>query len=367
MLAIVGGVVAIVGVVIVVLCGLHKKNRDKNNRVRNNLISAGVGWGTKVGGKSRTHSERENMPAPSSTTSAHPSRAASLALVAPFERRSAWLAAEDGEGVDLELGGGALGAGGGDRRSGNRNDVDIGPRHANPLYGVNRASKERTGAVAAATASPSVAGDMEEEEDGRVGVRKGFNVGSGSRDVGVGNGSRGGSVGMLAHSGAFNRETEHDNAVGGVPVIAAATAVASVAATRRSSVPAPTQTHSNSEQSSSSNPPRRRSLGDNDDQARIRRGGRTSASSSSSAAASLAAFSVRSSAEGVVAGAQSLSPLEAFVPGAKETLGVVAGLARLAAADHRGDAKDMRRRVRWCKGVVLTLERARAVLGKVRE
>ena len=74
--------------------------------------------------------------------------------------------------------------------------------------------------------------------------------------------------------------------------------------------------------------------------------------------------SVLRDAEGVVAGAESLA-LDAFVPGEREVATLVAGLARLAAADHRGDEKDMRRRLQWCRSVVLTLENARALLRKV--
>lgn len=75
--------------------------------------------------------------------------------------------------------------------------------------------------------------------------------------------------------------------------------------------------------------------------------------------------STRTVAEGVAAGAEDLVATS-FIPGIKEMAVVVAGLARLAAADHRGDAKEMERRVQWCRAVVLTLSRARSVLQEVR-
>lgn len=54
-----------------------------------------------------------------------------------------------------------------------------------------------------------------------------------------------------------------------------------------------------------------------------------------------------------------------FMPGVREAATMVAGLARLA-ADRRSNAGSMERRVRWCRSIVLTLERAGEVLGKVR-
>ncbi|CAM9099021.1 unnamed protein product [Pylaiella littoralis] len=429
-LAIVGAVAACVGVGAVVLLYLHKKKKDKKNRVRNDLLAAGLAWGDVAAeegesrSRDRSSSEREfAMPARSATSSAPPSRSASLALVAPFDGRPSWLTTGDGLDVELGGGGGALGAeGGGDQTS--MNGSTIGPRHANPLYGVNRGLKDRTAAVAAATASPS---DMEEEAGGcrrGFGATGGSHAGSGgtsegSSSVALNRTTEGGSAtaatgdeifggsgasGASGSGGTNKNETENEsehvhengNANGNAngngngngnehgnenendPVVkdgrstrSAANSgeeangpTAPVVPSRRSSTPVPVQqVHPEPEQGSSirSNPLHRRSVNDGgSEQSRSRRGRRNSASS-------LTSFSVRSSAEGVVAGAQSLSPLEAFVPGAKETLGVVAGLARLAAADHRGDAKDMRRRVRWCKGVVMTLDRARAVLGKAAE
>lgn len=56
---------------------------------------------------------------------------------------------------------------------------------------------------------------------------------------------------------------------------------------------------------------------------------------------------------------------QSFIPGVREAASMVAGLVRLA-ADHKSNAGDMERRVRWCRSIVLTLERAGEVLGQVR-
>ncbi|CAN0577818.1 unnamed protein product, partial [Ectocarpus sp. 12 AP-2014] len=277
-------------------------------------------------------------------------------------------------------------------------------------------------AVPAATASPSAAGDMDEDDYGaevKEGGGTGFCVGG---DAGDDSGSIGGGAGCrvgvsprkavattpaggggrsdgldggdepttteldqhieggvaegadfsTATTGAFsdslcdrsNGNGAYPQPVGmeGVGPLGNGSEAADAAeALRRSSAPDFPRTRDNN----GKNPPlpRRRSLGD-DPQARARRTAGRFTSSSSSSSSSIAASSVLQAAEGAVAGAQSLSPLETFVPGAREVSGVVAGLARLAAASHKGDPKDKRRRVRWCRSVVLTLERALAVLGK---
>lgn len=64
-------------------------------------------------------------------------------------------------------------------------------------------------------------------------------------------------------------------------------------------------------------------------------------------------------------GAEALAR-ESFVPGVKEVSVLVAGLARLSAAHHRGNAVEMEERVAWCRSLVRTLERARDVLARVR-
>ncbi|CAN0000917.1 unnamed protein product, partial [Ascophyllum nodosum] len=73
--------------------------------------------------------------------------------------------------------------------------------------------------------------------------------------------------------------------------------------------------------------------------------------------------SVLSAAEYAVRGAEALAR-DSFVPGVKEVVVLVAGLARIAAADHRGNAAEMEGRVAWCRSMVRTLERARDVLAK---
>lgn len=75
--------------------------------------------------------------------------------------------------------------------------------------------------------------------------------------------------------------------------------------------------------------------------------------------------SLLSAAEEVVRGAEALAR-ESFVPGAKEVCVLVAGLARLSAAHHRGNAVEMEERVAWCRSLVRTLKRARDVLARVR-
>ena len=75
--------------------------------------------------------------------------------------------------------------------------------------------------------------------------------------------------------------------------------------------------------------------------------------------------SVLSAAEYAVRGAEALAR-DSFVPGVKEVVVLVAGLARIAAADHRGNAAEMEGRVAWCRSMVRTLERARDVLAKVK-
>ena len=69
-------------------------------------------------------------------------------------------------------------------------------------------------------------------------------------------------------------------------------------------------------------------------------------------------------ATAVMAAAEGLAQ-QSFVPGVREAATVVSGLVKLA-ADHRSNAGDMEKRVRWCRSIVLTLERAGEVLGKVR-
>ena len=69
-------------------------------------------------------------------------------------------------------------------------------------------------------------------------------------------------------------------------------------------------------------------------------------------------------ATAVMAAAEELAQ-QSFIPGVREAATVVAGLVRLA-ADHKSNAGDMERRVRWCRSIVLTLERAGGVLGQVR-
>lgn len=66
----------------------------------------------------------------------------------------------------------------------------------------------------------------------------------------------------------------------------------------------------------------------------------------------------------VLTAAESLAQ-NSFIPGVREAATVVSGLVGLA-ADHKSNAGDMERRVRWCRSIVMTLERAGKVLGKVR-
>eukprot|EP00752_Nemacystus_decipiens_P004523 g4130.t1 len=336
------------------------------------------------------------------------SRAASIALMAaPFEGGRAWHNTEDGQGLDLELGNGGGGGGGdGGRGRGLRrmsSGSTLGPRFSNPLYEarMNRAVAIGRLTGAAATASPSAAGDDadagdnnddDEEEEAEGEEKAGFFAGGGGGRGGCGGGGGGGAIrtshGKMATatttpttdaSGSVvlgRRDHEGIVAEGGATT-AAETATATLG--RRSSAPEPMQAYHKPDQPSdddddddddddggSATSPRRRSTGNADDQAAAaaaaaaRKGGVRIAPSP----ASVATSAVLKVAEGVVAGAQSLSPLERFVPGAREALGVVAGLARLAAADHRGDTKAMRQRVRWCQGVVLTLNKSRVLLGK---
>lgn len=411
-LAIVCGAVVSAGVGMALLCCSYKKRKEKYNRTRNQL-AVGGGWGdsSKVGeggggGDAPSEQQREGMELRpvSALSSTSISRAASIALIAaPFEGGPAWHEAEDGQGLgDVELG---LGRGLTRMSSGST----IGPRVANPLYEarMNRAAAlgRLTGTGAAATASPSAAGDdledvEEEGEGGGEGEEKaGFFIGGEDDDSGTVGTSQAKTVAAAAvitmtststststttdSRSALDREDSegggssggdrgHDGVVGGT--VAAEISVAG----RRFSAPEPVQTYHHNRTSDddidddddndvdADIPPRRRSLGDHTVQANggggtgRRRGVRVAPSP-----ASLATSVVLKAAEGVVAGACSLAPLDPIVPGAREALGVVAGLARLAAADHRGDTKDMRKRVRWCQGVVLTLERARALLGKV--
>ncbi|CAM9559925.1 unnamed protein product [Ectocarpus sp. 6 AP-2014] len=420
----------------------------------------GSGGGAGAGAGGGRYNEREVIPPSSSLSSANASRSVSLALMAaPFEGSTAWNASERKREFDLEQGGGGGGGGdgggNGDRGNGGGGGGEgggggggecgygtdgsrattlggsrMGPRFANPLYAFRVPPKGELGhgtptaavaAVAAATASPSAAGDMDEDDYGaevKEGGGTGFCVGGDARDnsgIGGGAGCRvgvsprkavattpagGGGRSDSLDGGDERTTTEHDQhnegvVAGGADFSTATTgafsdslgdrsngngaypqpvgmegvgplgngseAADAAEALRRSSAPDFPRARDNN----GKNPPlpRRRSLGD-DPQARARRtAGRFTSSSSSSIAAS----SVLQAAEGAVAGAQSLSPLETFVPGAREVSGVVAGLARLAAASHKGDPKDKRRRVRWCRSVVLTLERALAVLGKATE
>lgn len=76
-----------------------------------------------------------------------------------------------------------------------------------------------------------------------------------------------------------------------------------------------------------------------------------------------AGSSVLDIASAALAAAESLAQ-QSFIPGVREAATVVAGLARLA-GDHQSNAGDMQRRVRWCRSIVLTLQRAGDVLGKV--
>ena len=336
----------------------------------------------------------------------------------------------DLEGQRGKRGGGGGGGGAGHGRRNikmMRSNSSMGPTFANPLYSV-RANSSKV-SKGRATASPSAAGDDDhnyydygkdddeddDEDDGeddgddqeqdegeeKVRGRKGeFHLGDAGGDDAVVHGGRGrgrrlgGGDGGTRSMSSHEEKTEEDGGdVLGSEGTAAAAAAAAAAPTgrrspspeRRSSAPEPLQGHHDPDPApeDGGDPlilPRRLSQGDNlDGGARGGAAAEAAAAAAATAAAaaagwrpfpysnSPAASSVLKVAEGVVKGAESLSPLEAYVPGAREALGVVAALARLAAADHRSDSKDMKRRVRWCQGVVLTLERARDVLGKVSE
>jgi len=76
--------------------------------------------------------------------------------------------------------------------------------------------------------------------------------------------------------------------------------------------------------------------------------------------------SVSSAAEDIVRRTEYLFR-HSSVPGVKEVTALMAGLARLAAAHHRGYTMEMEERVARCQSVVRTLERACGVLAKVRK
>lgn len=62
--------------------------------------------------------------------------------------------------------------------------------------------------------------------------------------------------------------------------------------------------------------------------------------------------------------------VESFVEPVRAAAAAVGGLMRLSGADHTsssGSSRDAERRVRWCRSVVMVLERAGEVLGQVRD
>ena len=68
-------------------------------------------------------------------------------------------------------------------------------------------------------------------------------------------------------------------------------------------------------------------------------------------------------AERVLAAAEALAA-ESIIPVVRESAEVAAGLARIA-AEHQGKAREVDRRVRWCRALVRVLESAGEVLGQV--
>lgn len=76
-------------------------------------------------------------------------------------------------------------------------------------------------------------------------------------------------------------------------------------------------------------------------------------------------YSVQNLAESVVGRAEALEQDANFIPGMREAAAAVVAVAR-GAAGSRGSAKGCKRRLRWCRSMVQTLERASRVLGKVR-
>lgn len=77
-----------------------------------------------------------------------------------------------------------------------------------------------------------------------------------------------------------------------------------------------------------------------------------------------AAASALQIATAVMGAAEGLAQ-QSFIPGVREAAAVVAGLVRLA-VDHKRNPAEIQRRLRWCRSIVLTLERAGEVLGSVR-
>ena len=419
--AIVCGVLIAVGIGTALLCCVHKRRKDKRRRMRDALSYGRRGWGegwgdtSKVGEGGRggggdfgsggsgafaewqrdgagTGARPISLRSPRSSRGAN-SRAASIALVATFEGGRVWHETEDGQGLDLELGSGAHnggGDGGGGRGHGLRrmgSGSTIGPRFANPLYEarMNRAVAIGRLTGAAATASPSAAGD-DADDDGEEEVegeeKAGFFVvgggggGGGGRGGGRGSGTVATSQAKVATTTTTTPTTDGSRSVVGRGDNEGSFAGGTMAAEAyRNPDQMMDDDDDDFDDDDDDDRPRRLSLGHDGSS---RRGAQAAAAAAAGrgsgrkggvriapSPASLATSAVLNVAEGVVASAESLSPLEKFVPGAREALSVVAGLARLAAADHRGDTKDMRQRVRWCQGVVLTLDKARVLLGKV--